>query len=741
MNFLNPIAGIVAALIAVPLLVLLYFLKLRRRPLRVSSTLLWEQAGADLQVNVPFRWIKFSFMLLLQLATLLALLIALARPAIDLSRPTSKRVVILIDRSASMSAQDGPLDPASGKPITRLEDAKAKATETAISLLRSRGGEVLVAQFAARASVVQNFSSLQGDLTAAIAGITATDQPADLRAAMALLEPLALTADQPDAPSSAAAKSELLTVLILSDGGPTSNQVAVVASGLDVRLVRCGPPPRAADAARAAAAPSPASTPPSLSGPAPSGPGPAAEPSALAATALDRPTNRGIVAISAKRDGDDPATIRVFVRAISTARRADTAPLRLALDGRDAASATLEFVPTPGSPQYLQASATLSVTSNAGGVVTVSLPPGDALVADDQVSAIVSPLKRPRTLLVRPTASVTQKDVFTDILGQMEFASLAIVDALPPEAASGETADLLIFDRVQPPPGLRVSSIILDAGLPLTAGRSIRIAQADAATTMRPVAWKRTHPVLRYVGLDSLLASPASWLAIDTAPSSVSPTAAEPPEKIETLAEGPRGPIIQLVETPATNVRHVVVGFDLAGSNWQVDVSFVVFIANAIDFLTGKSDRDSGRSFTTNQEITVAALPSATAITLTGPIDRTIPLLRPASSAPSQSPPAASQASTERSVPFGLLERAGLYRATGAAPPGDALAVNLVSEAESSIVTSDTLDVISGSGDRAGTTSASASTGGPREVWHWFVLAALVLSTLEWLAFARTMRG
>ena len=92
-------------------------------------------------------------------------------------------------------------------------------------------------------------------------------------------------------------------------------------------------------------------------------------------------------------------------------------------------------------------------------------------------------------------------------------------------------------------------------------------------------------------------------------------------------------------------------------------------------------------------------------------------------------------------MPFGLLERAGLYRATGAAPPGDALAVNLVSEAESSIVTSDTLDVISGSGDRASTTSASASTGGPREVWHWFVLAALVLSTLEWLAFARTMRG
>ena len=74
MSFLSPLTAIVAAAVAVPLLVSLYFLKLRRKPMAVPSTLLWSKSIQDLQVNAPFQRIRNNLLLWLQLL-LLALLL------------------------------------------------------------------------------------------------------------------------------------------------------------------------------------------------------------------------------------------------------------------------------------------------------------------------------------------------------------------------------------------------------------------------------------------------------------------------------------------------------------------------------------------------------------------------------------------------------------------------------------------------------------------------------------------
>src|SRR4051812_31667894 len=103
-SFLNPWSALAAAGLAIPALLVLYFLKLRRREIPISSTLLWRKAIQDLQVNSPFQKLRRNLLLLLQILLLLLLALALSRPVANYTKAAGSMNVILIDRSASMSA-------------------------------------------------------------------------------------------------------------------------------------------------------------------------------------------------------------------------------------------------------------------------------------------------------------------------------------------------------------------------------------------------------------------------------------------------------------------------------------------------------------------------------------------------------------------------------------------------------------------------------------------------------------
>src|SRR3954452_22577531 len=120
-NFLNTLPAAIAAGIVVPSLLLLYFLKLRRREMLISSTILWKKAIQDLQVNAPFQKLRRNLLLFLQLLLLALLLFALAKPVPNFTPTPAQTTVIFIDRSASMSAKTG-----DGK-MTRLDEAKRRA--------------------------------------------------------------------------------------------------------------------------------------------------------------------------------------------------------------------------------------------------------------------------------------------------------------------------------------------------------------------------------------------------------------------------------------------------------------------------------------------------------------------------------------------------------------------------------------------------------------------------------------
>jgi len=104
MSFLAPLAFILSALI--PLIVLLYFLRLRRPELEISSTYLWRRVIRDLRADAPWQKLRPNILLLLQVLFLVTLIIALARPFSWKEGISSASTIIILDTSASMAATD-----------------------------------------------------------------------------------------------------------------------------------------------------------------------------------------------------------------------------------------------------------------------------------------------------------------------------------------------------------------------------------------------------------------------------------------------------------------------------------------------------------------------------------------------------------------------------------------------------------------------------------------------------------
>ena len=74
-----------------PFIFLLYFLKLRRKPLEVPSTYLWRRAIEDMHVNSLWQRLRRNLLLFLQLLFLAALIFACLRPGIHGNQATGRR--------------------------------------------------------------------------------------------------------------------------------------------------------------------------------------------------------------------------------------------------------------------------------------------------------------------------------------------------------------------------------------------------------------------------------------------------------------------------------------------------------------------------------------------------------------------------------------------------------------------------------------------------------------------------
>lgn len=104
MSFLTPLF-LLLGLLAGPI-ILMYMLRLRRREVAVSSTMLWQKLLRDREANAPWQKLRRNLLLILQLLILAFLVLALARPFWPVPSVIQGSVVVLLDGSASMQAID-----------------------------------------------------------------------------------------------------------------------------------------------------------------------------------------------------------------------------------------------------------------------------------------------------------------------------------------------------------------------------------------------------------------------------------------------------------------------------------------------------------------------------------------------------------------------------------------------------------------------------------------------------------
>lgn len=100
MNLAFPL-GMWALLIAVPVIVL-YIIKVRRRQVSVAYLRLWESLVLETRAYALFQKLKRWMSLLLQLLILVALVLALSDPSLQLGEQKKEHIVLLLDTSASM---------------------------------------------------------------------------------------------------------------------------------------------------------------------------------------------------------------------------------------------------------------------------------------------------------------------------------------------------------------------------------------------------------------------------------------------------------------------------------------------------------------------------------------------------------------------------------------------------------------------------------------------------------------
>jgi hypothetical protein len=742
----NPWLALV--LLCLPLLILLlYFLKLKRKPLQVPSTFLWKKSIEDVHVNTLFQWLRRNVLLVLQVLAMLFLIYSVLGVRIHGQVSEGRHYILLIDNSASMSATD--VAP------SRLEWARQEALKEIDAARDDDYGMVLV--FNSKATTLQAYTNNRGKLRDAVRSIEPTQRTTRIDEALALADSLA---NPVRATEAAAVEPENLppeqrrslpgadvgvdtTVHLYSDGRYAKLSEAALAS-LNARLAGFADVQGKAGAAKL---------------------GNLNLRYHMAGKAdAENVNNVGIISLSAVKYIEDPLKPRTEAQQLLvTVRVANYRPteakVKLALDVYVDGQLflpkqqTLTIPPREVTPADDAAGKPEDDRPGERGM-DVKLPAldlgkhivlhaalenhKDDFALDDKAWLAVGVRRKAKVLIVGPANPAL--DAFFD---QEDTARIASFERLKPadlateeyrKHARGGDVDLVIFDRCAPEN---------EAALPLA--NTFFIDQVPppwhrSRAKFRPpvvIPSKANHPLLRYLTtLSEVRIAEAFEFNIrqdfdPEAGKQPRPEGEAEPDKsddgkrplptmtriLESSEQRPllfsllRGPYVDVVQTFAlANDRG---GLD---TDWPLQLSFPLFFRNVL-YTLGKVD-DAVRASGVQPGEPMVLRPEAGVqeLEVTTPVGSIVKLAR----------------GLRPDFLFADTDRVGLYR-YGAGKEGvrRSFAVNLLDTNESNIEPREEI--------RIG--SVRMATGEqrqqPREIWKWILLLALALLTVEWIVYNR----
>jgi Ca-activated chloride channel homolog len=182
-TILAPAAAALA--LTIPVIVALYFLKIRRPTRIVPALHLWPDQIRDRQANVPWQRLRPSWLLVLQLLAAAVLVAAALQPALPAAATLARHSIVLLDTSASMQATD--VAP------SRLAEARRQVNGL-IDQLAPQDRMTLIA-VGATARIAASVTGDRDALHRAVNGIAASNGAADLSTALSLASGLVRPGD------------------------------------------------------------------------------------------------------------------------------------------------------------------------------------------------------------------------------------------------------------------------------------------------------------------------------------------------------------------------------------------------------------------------------------------------------------------------------------------------------------------------------------------------------------------